>query len=161
MITEELLKYIENERKSGKDDARIRTTLISEGWSEEDLNEGFEKVLKNKIKNLYSKIILNILVVLTISSFYLLFFYAIEVIKVDPYYGESIDENSKSFNEYRNMFYLHYISVASLCLYFAYQLYSDLNVTLNKTKVVCLIIFFFLLPILYFIYTSGPIPKLN
>ncbi len=41
MITEELLKYIESEKASGKDDARIREVLKNEGWSEEDLNEGF------------------------------------------------------------------------------------------------------------------------
>ncbi len=62
MITEELLKYIENERKSGKDDARIRATLVAEGWSEEDLNEGFEHI--NFIKNTHS-------VLFNFSFFYL------------------------------------------------------------------------------------------
>lgn len=161
MITEELLKYIESERKAGKDDLRIREVLKSEGWSAEDLNEGFRKIVKNRIRNRYSKIFNRILIGLIIFSFYSLFFDGIQVIKVDPYYGESLDESSKYFNSYRNMFYLHYISVAVLCFYFAYQLYSDLSVALNKTKIICLIIFFFLLPILYFVSTSGPIPKFN
>ncbi len=44
MVTEELLKYIESERASGKDDLRIKNTLIAEGWTDSDLDEAFGKL---------------------------------------------------------------------------------------------------------------------
>ncbi len=50
MITEELLKYIEAERKLGKTDERIKATLVADSWTVGDIDEAFFKLsLNNKI----------------------------------------------------------------------------------------------------------------
>ena len=68
MITEELLKYIESERKAGKDEARIREVLKSEGWSEKDLNEGFDKLKNYKNSHLVSTGIIVLILNLILAS---------------------------------------------------------------------------------------------
>ena len=51
MIIEELLKYIESERKAGKDDARIRETLVADSWTNENIDEGFKQIKFKKNNN--------------------------------------------------------------------------------------------------------------
>ncbi len=45
MITKELIDYIKNERKLGNTDEVIRETLMKEGWSKENINEAFSKII--------------------------------------------------------------------------------------------------------------------
>ncbi|MBP9803198.1 MAG: hypothetical protein KBD14_02745 [Candidatus Pacebacteria bacterium] len=45
MITKELINYIKSERKLGKNEEMIRETLMKEGWSKENINEGFSKII--------------------------------------------------------------------------------------------------------------------
>lgn len=52
MITKELIDYIKNERKLGKNDEMIRETLMKEGWSKEDLDEGFYRIRFSKISSI-------------------------------------------------------------------------------------------------------------
>jgi len=49
MVTDELLKYIKTERKSGKDDNLIREALKTASWKDEDINEGFLEIKNRKI----------------------------------------------------------------------------------------------------------------
>jgi hypothetical protein len=44
MITKELIDYIKNERKLGKNDEVIREALMKEGWNVSDLGEAFKEL---------------------------------------------------------------------------------------------------------------------
>lgn len=49
MITQELLNYIKNERKSGKTDDSIRESLLSNNWKDEDITKAFD-LIKIKLR---------------------------------------------------------------------------------------------------------------
>ncbi len=122
MITEELLNYIENERKAGKDDARIREVLKNEGWSEEDLDEGFEHV--NFIKNKHRVL------------FYFSFFYLISNMFISW---------SNNFKEINQIFFLSIFLILSIVIF--YLVYFFLKFKLFFLNL--FFIFYFVLSTLY------------
>jgi hypothetical protein len=52
MITKELIDYIKNEKKLGKNEEIIRETLMKEGWSKEDLDQSFGSLNKLGIEKI-------------------------------------------------------------------------------------------------------------
>lgn len=148
MITEELLKYIENERKSGKDDARIRATLISEGWSEEDLNEGFEKI-KN-YKNLSLIKIGKILFFINLTILFIAFLFG--VVFVNSFLGlfSGTENNSISFGLFGFVLFLITIFISFIIA--VYQLFIGVNLIRNKEKFIGFGNLFLSLIVIYIFY---------